>query len=159
MPRLFVALALCVAAACYDPNEGVLPIAGIWEMDTSRTRYLAAEPRVSEMFSCSGAGDRIRCAMVSERADGMIYDTRFEAKVDGPRALVSGVSDVQEVQLSYREKPFLDIVFYANGRPAYSWRTRRSANGDTLEIDRIDATPQGPRSAKTTYLRVRRELP
>ena len=157
--RLVFAIALCAAAACYDPNAGVLPIAGMWEMDTSRTRYLAAEPRLSETFSCSEAGKSVRCAFVTEHADGMIYNTTFEAQVDGPRAPVKGISNVQEVQLSFAEKPLLDLTFYNRNRPAYSWRARRSANGDTLFVDRVDITPEGPRTASTMYRRIRRELP
>jgi hypothetical protein len=158
--RIFLAaIALCAAVACYDANAGALPIAGIWEMDTSLTRYLAAEPRLSETFSCSEAGQNVRCAFVTEHADGMIYNTSFEATVDGPRAQVKGISNVQEVQLSFKDKPLLDLNFYNRSGPAYSWRVRRSTNGDTLFVDRVDITPEGPRTASTKYRRVRRELP
>ena len=157
--RLLIAAFALAASACGGTDAATLPIVGIWEMDTSRTRYLAAEPRRSEMFRCSAAGDRVRCAIVSERDNGMIYDTRFDAQVDGPRALVKGISDVQEVQLSYRDKPILDATFFDRNRPVYTWRARRSANGDTLLIDRIDVTGEGPRAATTTYRRVRPELP
>jgi hypothetical protein len=150
---------LVMACACYDANEGVLPIVGIWEMDTSLSRHLASEPRRSEMFRCGGSGKTVRCAIVSERDDGMIYETRFEAVVDGPRAPVSGFSDVQEVQLSYKNEPVLDATFYNRGRAVYTWRARRSANGDTLVIDRIDITDEGPRAASTTYRRQQAQLP
>jgi hypothetical protein len=159
MRRIAFAIVLCATAACYDANAGALPIAGIWEMDTSRTRYLADEPRLSETFSCSEAGRGVRCAFVTEHADGMIYNTSFEAKVDGPRAPVQGISNVQEVQLSFKDKPQLDMTFYNRDRPAYSWRARRSPSGDTLFVDRVDITPEGPRTASTFYRRVRRELP
>jgi hypothetical protein len=156
--RLAILALLAALGACGPDPADTLPIVGIWEMDTSRTRYLAAESRRSETFSCSAAGDRVRCAIVSDR-NHMIYDTRFEAQLDGPRALVSGISDVQEVQLSYKDKPVLDATFFDRNRPAYTWRARRSANGDTLYIDRVDITPEGPRAASTRYHRVRREMP
>jgi hypothetical protein len=153
------ALFVAVLAACGPSDAEILPVTGVWELDTSWTRYLAAEPRLSETFSCSAAGENVRCAFVTEHDDGMIYNTSFEAKIDGPRGLVKGVSNVQEVQLSFADKPLLDMTFYNRNRPAYSWRARRSANGDTLFVDRVDITPGGPRTASTMYRRIRRGLP
>jgi hypothetical protein len=150
---------VAVVAACGPSDAEMLPITGIWEMDTSLTRHLASEPRLSETFSCSAAGESVRCAFVTEHENGMIYNTSFEAKVNGPRAIVKGISNVQEVQLSFADKPLLDMTFYDRNRPAYSWRARRSANGDTLLVDRVDITPEGPRTASTTYRRIRRGLP
>ncbi len=158
--RGFAGAALTFAiAACGGSASETLPIAGIWEMDTSLTRFLAAEPRRFETFSCSAAGDRVRCAIVSERNNGMIHETRFEAHVGGPRAPISGFSDVQEVQLSFADKAVLEAKFYNRDRLEYTWRAHRSAGGDTLILDRVDITEQGARLARTTYRRVRREMP
>ena len=156
--RALLAAALVGIVACHDDTADVMPVVGIWEMDTSRSRYLANETRDSELLRCSAAKKRVRCAIVSERRNGMLYNGAFEAEVDGPRAFVKGL-DAQEVQLSFKDRPVLDMTFYDRNRAAYSWRARRSGNGDTLVVTRIDITPDGPESSEARYNRVRQAPP
>ena len=156
--KAFLGFFLAAIVACYDDTADTLPVVGIWEMDTTWSRHLAAETRVSELLRCSATNERVRCAVVSERRDGMIYNGAFEGELDGPRAPVTGL-DAQEVQLSFKDRPLLDMTFYEGSRASYSWRARRSGNGDTLVVTRIDITDDGPRSSEARYNRVRQGAP
>ena len=150
--RLAVAAFLAIGCAADEP----LPMVGIWELDTSTSRYLAAEPRRSEMFSCSQRTDRLTCTITSERNDGTVYFGRFEAAIDKARAPVSGM-DVTEVEVSFVNNPVLELTFFARGKPAYTYTARRS--GDTLLVDLVDVRSEEARASKLVYHRVQRQLP
>ena len=152
--RLVLAAYLALGCAADEP----LPMTGIWELDTSTSRYLAAEPRRSEMFSCSQRKDRLNCTITSERYDGIIHFGKFEAAIDKARAPVSGM-DVTEVEVSYANKPAMELTFFARGKPAYTYTARRSANGDTLLVDLVDVRSEEARASKLVYHRVQRQLP
>lgn len=150
--RLALATFLGIGCAANEP----LPMTGIWELDTSTSRYLAAEPRRSEMFSCSQRKDRLSCTITSERNDGTVYFGRFEAAIDKARAPVSGM-DVTEVEVSVANPPAMELTFFARGKPAYTYTARRS--GDTLLVDLVDVRSDEARASKLVYRRVQRQLP
>ena len=152
------ALALAAVFTLGCAAEEPLPMTGIWELDTSTSRYLADAPRRSEMFSCSQRGDRLSCTITSERHDGTVYFGRFEAAIDKARAPVSGM-DVTEVEVSYANKPALELTFFGRGKAAYTYTARRSANGDTLLVDLVDVRSDEARASKLLYHRVQRQLP
>jgi hypothetical protein len=159
--RRFVMIAIaCGVAACGDSVVDTLPIVGIWEMDTSRTRYLAAEQRRSETFRCSTDGKRVRCAFLTDYRNGMIVQSQFDAILDGPRVPVKGHGlAMDSVQLSYKTRPVLEAKFFVGSSLTNSWRVRRSAGGDTLVIDGTEVTDHGTSAWTRTYRRVRAGMP
>jgi len=80
----------------------------------------------------------VHCVIRSVRADGRALVGEFAATLDGVGAPVSGITGVDEVQLSESGDSVLDGTFRWHGRPAFGYRALRSDDGRSLMIVSVD---------------------
>jgi hypothetical protein len=116
-----------------------VPLVSEWSLDLARTHYgPGVDRRRSEMFSCAAQGDQIRCEVRSVRADGHEAVGRFTAPLDGTGALVTGISDVDEVRLRRPSDSLLDATFLLRGTPVFGYRALQSSDGRSLMFISVD---------------------
>jgi hypothetical protein len=123
------------------PPTGQIPAAlvGDWQLNLARTHYgPGVDRRRSERFSCATQANQLRCVIRSIRADGRQFTGRFVAPMDGTGALVTGIPDIDEIQLRRPSGAFLDATFLSRGQPAFGYRAFQSQDGRSLMIVSVD---------------------
>lgn len=134
------------------PPPGQTPVAlvGDWQLNLGRTHYgPGVDRRRSERFSCTIQTNRLRCVITSVRADGRQLTGRFVAPMDGTSAPVTGIPDVDAIQVRRPSSGFLDATFLSRGQPAFGYRAFQSQDGRSLMIVSVDPVS---RVAQTTVV-------
>ncbi len=127
-----------------------IPLAGEWRLNLARTHYgPGVDLRRSERFSCAVEKSRIRCVIQSVRANGQELIGRFAATLDGVGSPVTGIPDVDEVQLRRPQNALLDATFLWQGKPVFGYRALQSEDGRSLMIISVDPVS---RAALTTVV-------
>lgn len=118
MRRTAITLALLVATANRLQSQAVpatratLPLVGNWQLNLGRTHYgSGVDRRRRERMVCTIKTDRLRCVIRSVRADGHALAGQFTAALDGTTAPVTGIPDVDEVQLRRPSASLIDAPF------------------------------------------------
>ncbi len=123
------------------PPAGQIPpaLVGDWQLNLARTHYgPGVDRRRSERFSCTTQASQLRCVITSVRADGRHLTGRFVAPMDGTGAPVTGIPDIDEIQIRRPNSAFLDATFLARGKPAFGYRAFQSQDGRSLMIVSVD---------------------
>ena len=116
-----------------------IPLVGDWELNLARTHYgPGVDRRRSERMKCSAKAKRLDCVISSVRADGKALTGAFLATVDGPPAPVTGIPDLDQVQLRQGANAFVDVTFLSHGQPVFGYRAFQSADGRLLMIVSVD---------------------
>lgn len=100
-------------------------------------------------MKCSAESKRLECVIRSVRADGLALTGTFSATIDGNPAPVTGIPDLDEVQLRQAANAFVDVTFLWHGQPAYGYRAYQSDDGRSLMIVSVDPVS---RVAQTTIV-------
>jgi hypothetical protein len=58
--------------------------------------------------------------------------------MDGTGAPVTGIPDIDEIQIRRPNSAFLDATFLARGKPAFGYRAFQSQDGRSLMIVSVD---------------------
>lgn len=147
-----IVLALLVATARRRECQAApaVPLIGTWQLNVGRTHYGAGvDRRRRERMTCTTEADSVRCVIQSVRADGHELSGQFIAALDGSAAPVTGVPDVDEVQLRRPSVSLIDATFFSRGRPAFGYRAFQSDDGRSLMIMAVDPVT---RAAATTVV-------
>ena len=116
-----------------------IPLAGEWRLNRARTHYgPGVDVRRSERLSCTVEESRVRCVIRSVRANGQELIGRFAAALDGAGAPVTGIPDVDEVQLRRPSNTLLDATFLSRGKAVFGYRALQSEDGRSLMIISVD---------------------
>ena len=117
-----------------------IPILGNWQLNLTRTHYgVGVDHRRREEFSCGAeAADRVRCVIRSLRSDGRPLTGYFIVTLDGQPGSVTGLPEVDEVQLSRANTSLVDATFFSHGKPRYGYRALQSEDGRSLIIVGVD---------------------
>jgi len=127
-----------------------IPLAGEWQLNSGRTHYgPGVDSRRSERFSCAVEENRVRCVIRSVRANGQELTGRFVSSLDGAGSPVTGIPDVDEVQLRRPSPTLLDATFLSRGKPVFGYRALQSEDGRSLMIISVDPVS---RAALTTVV-------
>lgn len=152
------ALALLFLAATGGARQGqsvpsapsTIPLVGSWQLNLGRTHYgPGVDRRRSERMTCTAEAEAVRCTIQSVRADGRELTGVFAATLDGAPGLVTGIPDVDQVQLRRPNDSLLDATFLFRGRPAFGYRALQSEDGRSLMILAVDPVS---RAAATTVV-------
>jgi hypothetical protein len=115
------------------------PIVGDWQLNLARTHYgSGVDRRRRERFSCTTQANEVRCVIKSVRADGRELTGRFVAPIDGKGGPVTGIPDIDEIQLRRPSSAFLDATFLSRGKPVFGYRALQSEDGRSLMIVSVD---------------------
>jgi len=82
--------------------------------------------------------NQLRCVIRSVRADGRQLTGRFVAPMDGTGAPVTGIPDIDEIQLRRPSSAFIDATFLSRGQTAFGYRAFQSQDGRSLMIVSVD---------------------
>lgn len=127
-----------------------VPLIGDWQLNVGRTHYgPGVDRRRRELMTCTGETDSVRCVIRSVRADGHELTGWFSASLDGRTAPVTGVPDVDEVQLRRPSASLVDATFRSRGRPVFGYRAMRADDGRSLMVVAVDPVT---RAAATTVV-------
>ena len=145
MRRTVMTLALVVATADRLPSQAVPSaraapsLVGNWQLNLGRTHYgPGVDRRRRERMTCTAESPSVRCVVRSVRADGRELTGEFTAALDGTSAPVTGIPDVDEVQLRRPNASLIDATFLWRGRPVYGYRALQSDDGRSLMIMSVD---------------------
>ncbi|HKW12694.1 MAG TPA: hypothetical protein VJO33_20065 [Gemmatimonadaceae bacterium] len=150
--RAAIVLALLVATARHQERQAAptVPLIGNWQLNIGRTHYgLGVDRRRRERMTCTTESDSVRCVVQSVRADGHELTGRFTASLDGLTAPVTGIPDVDEVQLRRPSASLIDATFFSHGKPAFGYRALQSDDGRSLMVLAVDPVT---RAAATTVV-------
>lgn len=144
--RALLAVALSLAGTSALSAQRVVPappavvaLAGDWELNLARTHYgPGVDRRRSERFSCTLQANRLSCVIRSVRADGRQLTGRFVAPMDGTSARVTGIPDVDAIQLRRPSSALLDATFLLRGQPVFGYRAFQSQDARSLMIVSVD---------------------
>lgn len=115
--------------------SAAVPLVGSWQLNVGRTHYgPGVDRRRSEEMTCLDEKDQVRCVIRSVRADGHGITGQFTAPLDGSAAPVTGIPDVDEVQLRGAGSSLIDATFLSRGKPAFGYRALQSDDGRSLMI-------------------------
>ena len=135
-------------------SAGPVPVALVreWRLNPARTHYgPGVNRRRSERFSCSAEANQVRCVIRSVRADGQTLTGRFRAPVDGTSAPVTGIPDIDEVQLRHPSRGLIDATFLSRGKPAFGYRAFQSQDGRSLMMVTVDPVSRVTLSTVVVY--------
>ena len=156
MWRTAITLALLFATANRQQSQAVpaahatLPLVGTWQLNLGRTHYgPGVDRRRRERMVCTTETASVRCVIRSVRADGHELTGQFTAALDGAAAPVTGIPDVDEVQLRRPSVSLVDATFLWRGKPAFGYRALQSDDGRSLMILAVDPVT---RAAGTTVV-------
>ena len=156
MRRTAIALALLVATVNRQQSQAVpaaraaLPLVGNWQLNVGRSHYApGVDRRRREQMACTAETGNVRCVIRSVRADGHELTGQFTASLDGVSAPVTGIPDVDEVQLRRPSVSLIDATFLLRGKPAFGYRALQSDDGRSLMILAVDPVT---RAAATTVV-------
>ncbi len=156
MRRTFLALGLLGTMTTCSQSQTVSsarlpsPLVGNWQLNIGRTHYgSGVERRRGEQMACTATGRSVQCVIRSQRADGRDLSAQFTASLDGGRAPVTGIPDVDEVELRQPNESLIDATFFFRGQPAFGYRALQSDDGRSLMIVSVDPVT---RAAATTVV-------
>ena len=143
-PSVFT-LALVVATAdgqqshAVPSPHSVVPLVGNWQLNVGRTHYgPGVDRRRRERMACTAESEGVRCVILSVRADGHELTGQFTSLLDGATAPVTGVPDVDGVQLRRPNASLIDATFFWRGNPVFGYRALQSDDGRSLMIMSVD---------------------
>ena len=114
------------------------PLEGRWQLNTARSHYGGAAPRLRETFECGRAGQDVRCTISSSFVDGRSTVGGFSAAYGGPPGATFGMPDVDHILLVKVSDATADATFTNGGRPVFGYRASRSDDGKVLTISAVD---------------------
>ena len=145
MWRPALALVLLVATGARLQGQSppsaptAIPLVGDWVLNLGRTHYgPGVDRRRSEHMLCSVEKEDVRCVIHSVRADGRQLTAQFTATVGGVPAPVTGISDIDQVQLRRPSATLVDATFLLRGQPVFGYRAFQSDDGRSLSIVAVD---------------------
>ena len=137
MLALFSASSSGARSARFGPPATLLD--GKWELNLARTHYgRGVDRRRREALTCGPRGEHVHCVIRSVRADGRAVVGEFAVALDGGSGPVSGIDEVDQVQLTQSSDSVLDATFQWHGRPVFGYRALRSEDGRSLMIVSVD---------------------
>jgi hypothetical protein len=148
--------AMVVAFLLATGRQAAPPVAlvGNWQLDLARTHYgPGVDRRRSERMTCSAESERVHCVVHSVRADGRELTGEFSATLDGRAATVSGIPDVDQVQLRRPTASLLDATFLSRGKPVYGYRALQSEDGRSLMVLAVDPVTRAAGATVVVYNR------
>lgn len=143
-------------AAQHTPTAGdrlsTIPLVGSWRLNLARTHYGAGvDARQRETLTCDVRGGLLHCAIQSIRHDGRSLTGRFAARLDGTRAPVSGIPDVDTVELRQPAASLLDATFFWRGQPVFGYRAYASDDAQSLIIVTVDPISRAVLTSVVVY--------
>jgi hypothetical protein len=103
LAAIALTFALSVPAPWQSPPSSArsgAPLIGDWRLDLGRTHYgPGVDRRRSERMTCDATTTGVRCVVRSVRADGRELTGTFSAALDGSAAPVTGIPDIDSMQL------------------------------------------------------------
>jgi hypothetical protein len=127
---------------------------GVWQLDLRRTHYgPGVDRRRSEQMRCDAHDAELGCTIRSVRADGRNVTARFTAPLSGGSGTVTGLADIDTVNIRPGAGGLVDATFSYRGQPRFGYRAYRSADGNSLFILAVDPVT---RIALTTLVVYRR---
>ena len=134
------------------PPSATAALVGQWRLNLARTHYgSGVDVRQRESFTCEMHGPRLRCVIHSVRQDGRELVGQFAAALDRSPAPVTGISDVDTVELSQPAPSLLDATFFFRGKPTFAYRAYRSIDGASLVIVSVDPTSRAVLTTVVVY--------
>src|SRR5262245_22625452 len=122
-----------------QPGPAEAPLVGDWRLNLQRTHYgTGVELRRDERFSCTVDHGKLHCIIQTTRADGHQLTGEFSAGLDGTKAKVTGIPDIDEVSLSLTRDSLMDATFLLRGTPVFGYRAMRSSDRQSLMIISVD---------------------
>ena len=156
MWRATLALVLLVATSARLSGQSApsaarsIPLVGDWQLNLGRTHYgPGVDRRRSERMVCSVEGEGVRCVIHSVRTDGRQLTAQFTASFGGVAAPVTGIPEIDQVQLRRPSATLVDATFLFRGQPAFGYRAFQSEDGRSLMIVAVDPVT---RAAATTIV-------
>jgi len=147
---LLVAMATRQQAATVSPAHPAAPLLGDWQLNLSRTHYGPnVDRRRRERMTCTAEAEKVRCVIRSIRSDGRELTGQFTASLDGVAGAVTGIPDVDAVQLRRPPVPLIDATFFFRGTPVFGYRAYQADDGRSLMIMSVDPVT---RTAATTVV-------
>ena len=136
---LFVATATALECQGASPAPSTLPLVGDWQLNLDRTHYgPGVDRRRSERMTCTEESQGVRCVIRRVRSDGRELTADFTSSLDGAPAPVSGIPDVDEVQLRRPSLALIDATFLSHGTPIFGYRVLQSDDGRSLMVVSVD---------------------
>ena len=151
----FVATLLMAIATRQQPvtvptSHSAAPLLGDWQLNLSRTHYGPnVDRRRRERMTCTAEVEKVRCVIRSTRSDGRELTGQFTASLDGVAGPVTGIPDVDEVQLRRPSSSLIDATFLLRGTPVFGYRAYQADDGHSLMIMSVDPVT---RAAATTVV-------
>ncbi|CAN5803980.1 hypothetical protein BH18ACI5_BH18ACI5_05760 [soil metagenome] len=131
-------------------SPAAVPLIGEWQLNLARTHYgPKVERRRSETLSCADEKSQIACVVRSVRANGNIVTGRFSAALDGAVGRVTGIPDIDGVELRRSTGSIVDATFFAQGKAAFAYRAFQAQDGRSLMMVTVDPVS---RAALTTVV-------
>jgi hypothetical protein len=126
------------------------PLVGNWELNVGRTHYgPGVDRRRRERMTCTAEAEKVRCVIRSVRSNGREITGQFTASLDGVAAPVTGIPDVDEVQLWRPSASPIDASFLLRRKPVFGYRAFQADDGRSLMIISVDPVT---RAAATTLV-------
>lgn len=128
----------CPAHASSQVQAQAVPLVGSWKLNLARTHYgKNVDVRRRERFTCDLRDAVLSCTITSVREKGATIVGHFSAHLDGKRARVTGIPDVDAVELRQLDAN-LDATFYFHEKPVFGYRAYRSTDERSLMIVSVD---------------------
>ena len=105
-------------------------------------------------MACAAVKAGVRCVIESMRADGREITGRFTASLDGTRAPVTGIPNVDQVLLRAPNVSLLDATFFSHGEPVFGYRAFQSGDGRSLLIISVDPVTRAAGTTVVVYDRM-----
>lgn len=157
--RRCAAVSLCFLVAAPVPGAGQsspasasAALIGDWQLHLGRTHYgPGVDRRRSERMTCTARSGAVHCVIRSVRSDGRRLTGRFTASLDGTAASVSGIPDVDQVQLRGAGHSVVDGTFLSRGAPVFGYRIFQSDDRRSLMVVSVDPTTRAVGSTIVVY--------
>lgn len=135
-----------------SPERAPIPLVGNWQLNVRRTHYgSGVDRRRRERMRCTAASQSVRCVIRSVRSDGLELTGEFTASLDGVAAPVTGIPDVDAVQLRRPNASLVDATFLWRGKPVFGYRSFQSEDGRSLMIVAIDPVTHAAATTVVVY--------
>jgi hypothetical protein len=134
--------------------SAAVPLIGHWRLNVARTHYgNGVDVRRHEEFTCDFVGVRLHCVIQSVRENGREVLGQFSAVLDGSPAPVSGIPEVDSVELTRPSAELLDATFLLRRKPVFAYRAYRSSDAKSLIIVSVDPRSRAALTTVVVYER------
>jgi hypothetical protein len=151
---IYLVALLCLAGTVFtaDPQQGVSPLNGTWQMNPAKSKYSPGPPDKSVKRTYEVTGDTIEAHSETIDAEGKPAVSNFTANYDGKEYPFSGSGATDTVSIKRIDASTSEFSFKRAGKSAATSLVQVSENGRLLTITQKGTNEKGqPVNMVTVY--------